>query len=69
MIRLMFKIASLTSLLKNKPLEYRGRRKRLVRRMIVVVCRKVAKKVVKSCWGLDMTLKVDPTGVADGFDV
>lgn len=50
-------------------MEYRVGRKRLVRRMIVVFCRKVAKKVVKSCQVLDITLKVDPTGAVDGLDV
>lgn len=64
----MFKTISLT-LLKNKPLEYRCRKKRLVRKMTVVFCRKVAKKMVESCEVLDTTLKVDPTGVADGLDV
>lgn len=65
----MFKIISLTSLRKNKPLEYRGGRKRLVRKMIVIFCRQVAKKVVMSCQVLDITLKVEPTGVTHGLDV
>ena len=50
-------------------MRYRGRRKRVVRRMMLVFCRNVAKEVVKSCQILDIILKVDPTGVADGLDV
>lgn len=43
--------------------------KRPVRRIIVVFCRKVAEKVVKSSRILDVSLKVDSMNVADGLGV
>lgn len=55
--------------LKNKPLGYKGGRKRPVGSITAVFCRKVAEKVTRSGLILDITLKVDSKGVAYGLDV